>query len=63
MELKLVYKSLCPNCGNTITSERLAKGLACEVCLPDENGKLKSGPLLEIERRNEKVEEDRKSVV
>jgi len=39
MELKIVYKNLCPNCGNTITSERLAKGLACEVCLPDENGK------------------------
>jgi len=57
MELKLVYKNLCPNCGNTITSERLVKGLACEICLPSENNKLKSGPLLEIENRNKKVEE------
>jgi len=57
MELKLVYKNLCPNCGNTITSERLAKGLPCEVCLPNENDKIKSGPLFEIEKRNKRVEE------
>jgi len=57
MELKLVYKNLCPNCGNTITSERLAKGLPCEVCLPNENEKIKFGPLFEIEKRNKRVEE------
>jgi len=57
MELKLVYKNLCPNCGNTITSERLAKGLPCEVCLPNENEKVKFGPLFEIEKRNKRVEE------
>ena len=57
MELKLVYKNFCPNCGNTITSERLAKGLPCEVCLPNENEKIKFGPLFEIEKRNKRVEE------
>jgi reverse gyrase len=57
MELKAVYKNLCPNCGNSITSERLEKGLSCEVCLPNENEKLKFGPLLKIEERNKRVEE------
>jgi reverse gyrase len=57
MELKLVYKNLCPNCGNAITSERLEKGLPCEICLLNENEKLKFGPLLKIEERNKRVEE------
>jgi reverse gyrase len=57
MELNLIYKNLCPNCGNNITSERLAKGLPCEVCLPNENDKIKFGPLFEIEKRNKRVEE------
>jgi reverse gyrase len=57
MELKIVYKNLCPNCGNDITSERLDKGLPCEICLTKENYKLKFGPLLKFEERNRKVEE------
>ncbi len=57
MELKIVYKNLCPNCGNSITSERLEKGLPCNVCLPNENEKLKSGPMLMVEERNKMVEE------
>jgi len=57
MELKIVYKNLCPNCGNSITSERLAKGLACYSCQPTENNKIKSGPLLDIEIRNKRVDE------
>ncbi len=57
MELKLVYKNLCPNCGGNISSERLSKGLPCENCLPNEKGKLKFGPLLEVEERNKRIEE------
>jgi reverse gyrase len=57
MELKIVYKNLCPNCGNAINSERLEKGLPCEICLPNENEKLKFGSLLKIEERNRRVEE------
>ncbi len=29
-----IYKNLCPNCFNDISSERLEKGLLCERCLP-----------------------------
>lgn len=57
MELKLVYKNLCPNCGENVSSERLSKGLPCENCLPNEKGKLKFGPLLEVEERNKRIEE------
>jgi len=57
MDLKIVYKNLCPNCGGNITSERLSKGLPCEVCLPSENEILKFGPLLKIEERNKRVNE------
>jgi reverse gyrase len=57
MDLKIVYKNLCPNCGNNIGSERLVKGLPCELCLPDENEKLRFGPLLGIEERKRRVEE------
>ncbi len=34
--IPLIYKKMCPNCGGDISSERLAKGLVCENCLPDE---------------------------
>ncbi len=34
--IPLVYKKMCPNCGGDISSERLAKGLVCENCLPEE---------------------------
>jgi reverse gyrase len=57
MDLKIVYKNLCPNCGNDISSDRLNEGLACEVCLPKGSKKLKNGPLVKIEERNKRVEE------
>ncbi|MGC9071509.1 MAG: reverse gyrase [Acidilobus sp.] len=34
--LEPVYKGLCPNCGREITATRLARGLPCSVCLPEE---------------------------
>jgi len=34
--IPLIYKSMCPNCGREITSERLEKGIVCEKCLPEE---------------------------
>ena len=34
--IPMIYKNMCPNCGGDITSERLAKGLVCENCLPEE---------------------------
>jgi reverse gyrase len=57
MDLKIVYKNLCPNCGNNISSDRLNEGLPCEICLPKGSKKLKQGPLVKIEERNKKVEE------
>ncbi|BCD68844.1 reverse gyrase [Nitratiruptor sp. YY09-18] len=32
--IDLYYKDLCPNCGGTISSQRLAQGLMCERCMP-----------------------------
>ncbi|MFN3471601.1 MAG: reverse gyrase [Aquificaceae bacterium] len=29
-----LFKNLCPNCGGTISSERLSLGLPCEACMP-----------------------------
>ncbi|MFN3598639.1 MAG: reverse gyrase, partial [Aquificaceae bacterium] len=29
------FKNLCPNCGGTISAERLTLGLPCESCMPD----------------------------
>ncbi|MFN4045906.1 MAG: hypothetical protein ACK4H7_01020, partial [Acidilobaceae archaeon] len=29
-----LYKGSCPNCGGTITENRLSLGLPCEKCLP-----------------------------
>jgi len=57
MNLKIVYKNLCPNCGGNVSSERLSKGLPCENCLANEKEILKFGPLLKIKERNKKVEE------
>ena len=57
MELKIIYKNLCPNCGKDISSERLIKGLPCEICLPKETDKLTSGFLLKIEERNKKLKD------
>jgi len=34
--IKALFSGLCPNCGGDVSSERLAKGLPCERCLPDE---------------------------
>ncbi len=34
--IPLIYKKMCPNCHEDISSERLEKGLVCENCLPDE---------------------------
>lgn len=30
----MLYSNLCPNCGGTISSERLEAGLPCDKCLP-----------------------------
>jgi reverse gyrase len=57
MDLNIVYKNLCPNCNNNISSERLGKGLPCESCLPDENEELKKGVLFEIKERSKKIQE------
>jgi len=57
MDLKIIYKNLCPNCNGNIDSQRLSEGLACENCLPNKNEKLKFGPWLRIEERNRRVEE------
>ncbi len=32
----VMYRNACPNCGGTITSDRLYLGLPCHRCLPDE---------------------------
>ncbi len=32
----VMYRNACPNCGGTITSDRLLLGLPCHRCLPDE---------------------------
>ena len=34
--IELIYKEMCPNCGGDIESARLAKGLVCKKCLPEE---------------------------
>ncbi|MGC9210351.1 MAG: reverse gyrase [Acidilobus sp.] len=34
--LEPIYKGLCPNCGREISAERLARGLPCAACLPEE---------------------------
>ncbi len=57
MEIKIIYKNLCPNCGRNISSERLIKGLACEFCLPKETDELNSGFLSKIEERNKKLKD------
>jgi len=33
--ISALFRSLCPNCGNDISSERLFSGLPCEKCLPE----------------------------
>ncbi len=51
---KLVYRGLCPNCGNNISSERLFLGLPCNICLKEEITKeylcenIKEGKLREL---------------
>ncbi|MFN4223179.1 MAG: DEAD/DEAH box helicase, partial [Fervidobacterium nodosum] len=37
--IEAVFKTLCPNCGGDITSERLLNGLLCEKCLPQQVSK------------------------
>ncbi len=32
----VMYRNACPNCGGSITSDRLSRGLPCHRCLPDE---------------------------
>ena len=36
MDIKAIYKNMCPNCGRDIDAERLYKGLLCKECLPEE---------------------------
>lgn len=36
MDIKAIYKNMCPNCGRNIGAERLYKGLLCKECLPEE---------------------------
>lgn len=35
--IESLFKSLCPNCGGDITSERLEAGLPCKNCMPESN--------------------------
>jgi len=34
--IEAVFRRLCPNCHGEITASRLAKGLPCSTCLPEE---------------------------
>jgi len=36
LDIKAIYKNMCPNCGRNIDAERLYKGLLCKECLPEE---------------------------
>jgi len=36
LDIKAIYKNMCPNCGRNIGAERLYKGLLCKECLPEE---------------------------
>lgn len=38
-KIQTIYKGLCPNCGNNISSERLYLGLPCDNCLKEEISK------------------------
>ncbi|WP_448584710.1 reverse gyrase [Thermocrinis sp.] len=40
--IKAIFSKLCPNCGGDVSSERLAKGLPCEKCLPGDEDLCKS---------------------
>jgi len=57
MDWKIVYKNLCPVCGQNISSERLSRGLPCEICLPSENEELRTGVFLQINERDKRVQE------
>ncbi len=35
--ISAIYEKLCPNCGGTIESERLEKGLPCTRCIPNDS--------------------------
>jgi len=35
--IDLIYRKMCPGCGGEIESSRLAKGLLCKRCMPDED--------------------------
>lgn len=45
----MVLKGQCPNCGKDVTDDRLARGLPCEVCLPDPPPSLQVGNLSKLE--------------
>ncbi len=34
--ISALFEGLCPNCGGSITADRLSRGLPCERCLPKE---------------------------
>ncbi|ODN30173.1 reverse gyrase [Fervidobacterium thailandense] len=71
--MRALYLGLCPNCGGTISDERLSFGNPCEKCLPEtvenapveriaelleETGKLKSwARLVEMEKKCREAEE------
>ncbi|MEB3851135.1 MAG: reverse gyrase [Desulfurococcales archaeon] len=38
MPVEPVYRWACPNCGGPIEASRLARGLPCRACLPEEPG-------------------------
>ncbi|HIQ30689.1 MAG TPA: reverse gyrase [Aquifex aeolicus] len=37
--IKAFFEGLCPNCGGTVSSDRLLRGLPCERCLPEDKGR------------------------
>jgi len=55
--MEFEYKGLCPNCGNAITSERLERGLPCEICLPERSKEMREGFLTKLALRNKNLEE------
>lgn len=61
--MKAIYRDGCPVCGGAISSDRLAKGLPCERCLPEEvpRDRLKEmnlgGPLGQYFKIEKEVEE------
>ncbi len=50
-DLPAIYLHTCPNCGGAVESYRLAKGLPCSLCLPEEPSKADIRHVIEALRR------------